>query len=122
MLNISTKQLPPDVTVVEIRGAITLGRESKRVEWQIEDLLKVNQKKVIFDLSGVTHLDSSGIGALVMCAGMMKRSGGELRVANPAEIVEKLMTMTQVGQVLKSYPTVADAAQDFSVAGPAPSV
>jgi anti-sigma B factor antagonist len=121
LLNISTKQLPPDVTVVEIRGAITLGRESKRVEWQIEDLLKADQKKVIFDLSGVTHLDSSGIGSLVMCAGMMKRSGGELRVANPAEIVEKLMTMTQIGHVLKSFPTVEEAAQDFSVADGAPS-
>lgn len=117
MLNLNKRQLTPEITVVEVRGAVTLGREAKRVEWQIEDLLKANQKKVIFDLSGVTSLDSSGIGSLVMCAGMLKRSGGELRVANPAEIVEKLMTMTQVTSVLKSYPTVEDAAQNFAVPG-----
>ena len=117
MLNLSTKQWTPEITVVEVRGAITLGREAKRVEWQIEDLLKANQKKVILDLSGVTSLDSSGIGALVMCAGLMKRSGGELRVANPADLVQKLMTMTQVTQVLRPFPTVEEAAQDFTLPG-----
>ncbi len=74
MLKIETKQLQPDVVVLEIAGKITLGTESKQLEWAVDSLVGEGQKKVIFDLAGVTNLDSTGIGILVMSSAKLRKA------------------------------------------------
>ena len=77
MLDIQTKQLPPDIVVLEITGRITIGRECKQLEWAVDSLVREKQqKKIILDLSGVTHMDSTGIGIIVLSAGQVKQAGG----------------------------------------------
>jgi anti-sigma B factor antagonist len=110
MLKIQTKQLPPDVVVLEIAGKITLGMESKQLEWAVEALLAEGQKKVIFDLTGVTNLDSTGIGIIVVSSGKLRKAGGELRVASPTAHVESVLKMTNIDQIVVLHPTVEAAA------------
>jgi anti-sigma B factor antagonist len=113
MLNIQTKHLQPDIVVLEIKGRITLGGESKQLEWAVEKLVGEGRKKVIFDLTGVTNVDSTGIGIIVMSAGKMKRAGGELRVAGATAHVEDVLKMTNVDQIVVLHPTTAVAAAGF---------
>jgi len=113
MLNIQTKDLPPDIVVLEIAGRITLGTESKQLEWAVESLVGEGRKKVIFDLTGVTHIDSTGIGIIVMSSGKLKNAEGELRVAGARAHVEEVLRMTNVGQIVVLYPTTAAAAAGF---------
>ena len=82
MLEIQTKHFPPDIVVLEITGRITIGRECKQLEWAVETQVREKkEKKIIFDLGGVTHMDSTGVGIIVMSAGVVKEAGGELRLA-----------------------------------------
>ncbi len=113
MLTIQTKNLQPDIIVLEIAGRITLGTESKQLEWAIEKLLGEGQKKVIFDLGGVTNIDSTGIGIIVMSSGKMKKAGGELRVAAATAHVNDVLKMTNVDQIVILHPTTATAAAGF---------
>jgi anti-sigma B factor antagonist len=113
MLKIQTKDLQPGVVVLEIAGRITLGMESKQLEWAVESLAAEGRKKVIFDLSGVTNIDSTGIGIIVMCSAQLKKVGGELRVAVVDGHVEQVLKMTNVDQIVKLYPTAAAAAEGF---------
>jgi anti-anti-sigma factor len=73
MLQIQTTHLQPDIVVLEITGRITIGRECKELEWATESLVLEQRKKIIFDLAGVTHIDSTGIGIIVMSAGQVRR-------------------------------------------------
>jgi anti-sigma B factor antagonist len=113
MLEIQTKHFAPDVVVLEIAGRITIGRDSKHLEWAVDNLVREQQKKIIFDLSGVTYIDSTGIGIIMMSAGQVKQSGGEVRVAGAAGHVEQVLKMTNVHQVLGLHPTTAAAAASF---------
>jgi anti-sigma B factor antagonist len=113
MLDIQTKHLQPDIVVLEITGRITLGRESKQLEWAVEKLVGEGRKKVIFDLTGVTNVDSTGIGIIVMSAGQLKKAGGELRVAGATAHVEDVLKMTNVDQIVVLHPTAAVAAAGF---------
>jgi anti-sigma B factor antagonist len=113
MLDIQTKHAQPDIVVLEITGKITLGRESKQLEWAVEKLVGEGRKKVIFDLTGVTNVDSTGIGIIVMSAGQMKKAGGELRVAGATAHVEEVLKMTNVDQIVALHPTTAIAATGF---------
>src|SRR6266705_1450484 len=83
--------------VLGLAGRITLGLECQEVEWQVEDLLKEHEKKIIFDFSELKYLDSTGVGIIVMCSGKVKQAGGELRVAGAEGIVEETLKMNQGG-------------------------
>ena len=112
-LVIQSKQMQPDITVLEMTGRITMGNDCRQIEWTTKKLADANQKKIIFDLTGITHIDSTGIGIMVMVAGQMKKAGGELRVASANQHIEQLLKMTNVDQIIKLHPTTADAATSF---------
>ncbi len=113
MLKIQKRDVQPDIVVVEIAGRITLGTESKQLEWALESLIAEGRRKVIFDLSNVTNVDSTGIGIIVMSAGRMKKAGGELRVAGASAHVEDVLKMTNVDQIVVLHPTTVAAASNF---------
>jgi len=113
MLEIQTKTLQPDIVVLELTGRITIGRDCKQLEWAVEGLVGEGRKKVIFDMTGVTHLDSTGIGIIVMSAGHVKKAGGELRVASASAHVEGVLKMTNIDQIVVLYSTTAAAAANF---------
>jgi anti-sigma B factor antagonist len=113
MLKIETKQVQPDIVILEIAGRITLGGESKQLEWAVDKLLGEGRKKVIFDLAGVTNIDSTGIGIIVMTSGKMKKAGGELRVAAASAHVEEVLKMTNLDQIVGLHSSTAAAAASF---------
>ncbi|MGA7907929.1 MAG: STAS domain-containing protein [Candidatus Sulfotelmatobacter sp.] len=113
MLEIKTKQLPPDIVVLEITGRITIGRDCKHLEWAADNLVREKHNKIILDLTGVTHIDSTGIGIIMMSAGQVKQAGGEVRVAGASGHVEQVLKMTNVHRILGLHPTAAAAATGF---------
>ena len=111
MLEIQTKQLPPDIVVLEITGRITIGRECKQLEWATDSLVREKQqKKIIFDLSGVTHIDSTGVGIIVTSAGQVKEAGGELRLAGANKHIEHVLKLTSIDKLVLWKPSVTEAA------------
>src|ERR1700693_2745209 len=114
MLEIQAKQLPPDIVVLEITGRITIGRECKQLEWAVDSLVREKQqKKIILDLTGVTHMDSTGIGIIVLSAGKAKEAGGELRLACANKHIEQVLKLTSVDKIVQWKPTVTEAVADF---------
>ncbi|MGO9127408.1 MAG: STAS domain-containing protein [Terriglobales bacterium] len=113
MLEIQTKELPPDIVVLEISGKITIGRDCQHLEWATEGLVREKRKKIIFDLTAVTHIDSTGIGIIVMAAGQVKEAGGQLRLAGAAGHVEQVLKMTSIDKVVPWKTTVTEAAVSF---------
>lgn len=108
-LAIQRKLIEPGSVVVEIGGRIVFGPECQQIEWLISDLLSQDQKQIIFDISGVSHIDSTGVGIIVMCFGKVKKAGGDLRVAGAKGFVEEVLKMTRVDSIVVLYPTVAAA-------------
>jgi len=112
MLQLQTKNVDPDIVVLEVAGKITMGRDSKQLEWSIENLVRDNKKKVVFDLSGVTHIDSTGIGIIVMCAGQLKRAGGKLHVCAQGH-VDQVLRLTNIDKVVDLHSSVVAATAGF---------
>lgn len=109
LLQIEIRRMDPDVTVLELTGKISLGRESQRIETIVQDLLRQNDKKIILDISRVDHLDSTGIGILAYCYGTVNRSNGELRIAGASGKVLHLLQITRLDKVLPLCDSVEAA-------------
>ena len=110
MLEIQTKNAEPEIVILEITGRLTMGRECKQLEWSTENLVRENKKKIVFDLSGVTHIDSTGVGMIVMSAGQIKQAGGQLHVCANGQ-VEKVLKLTHVDKVVNLHGSVASASE-----------
>jgi anti-sigma B factor antagonist len=112
-LTIQTKHLEPDIVVLELAGRITMGNSCQQVEWTAAKLVSENRKKLIFDLAGITHVDSTGIGIIVAVAGQMRKVGGQLRVAAANDHVAQILKLTSVDQIVGMHPTTEAAAAAF---------
>jgi anti-sigma B factor antagonist len=110
MLEIQTKNAEPEIVILEITGRLTMGRECKQLEWSTENLVRENKKKIVFDLSGVTHIDSTGVGIIVMSAGQIKQAGGQLHVCANGQ-VEKVLKLTRVDKVVNLHGSLASASE-----------
>jgi len=114
MLNVEKRVVDPDVAVFALAGKLTLGRDCQRVEWLVDDLLREGKPSVIFDFSGLTFIDSAGVGIVVMCYGKIKKAGGRLVLAGATGYVENTFKMTHVNQVIQMLPNVEAAAASFA--------
>ena len=76
-------------------------------------VIKGKSQKVVFDLSDVIYLDSSGVGILMMCHAKLKKAGGALHIAGAQGMVEEVLEITSVNKIVKLYPNAAEAAQAF---------
>lgn len=115
-LSIQTKHVHPDIVVLEMTGKITMGNACQEVEWTTKKLVSESRNKLIFDITAISHVDSTGIGIIVTVAGQMRHAGGELKLAGANEHVEKLLKMTNVDQIVKLHPTAGAAAASFGSA------
>ena len=115
ILKIEQTTIPPDIDVFAMSGRLTMGSDSQAVEWNLAKLLEENHKKVIFDLTNVNFLDSSGIGILVMCHAKLKKAGGALRVAGAQGMVRQIIEMTNVNKLVELYSTASEASQGFTL-------
>jgi len=93
-----------------------MGNDSRQVEWGVSEMLGTGVKKVIFDLSKLDGIDSTGVGILVMCHAKLRNAGGSLRIAGAQGIVLETLQMTHVDKLVQLFATADAAAQNFIVA------
>jgi anti-sigma B factor antagonist len=117
-LEIKKKEIKPGIVVLELTGRITMGPDCWQIEKEVGQLLSQNQKHIILDLSGISIVDSTGIGQIVRCLSKLKNSGGSLRLAGLKGMVEGVFKMTRVDQAIGIYPTVVEAAASHSAESP----
>jgi anti-sigma B factor antagonist len=116
ILKIERKQLAPDISVLQMAGRICLGSSCQQVEWTLAGLLQQNQKEIVFDLSEVSVLDSTGVGIIVMCYAKAKKAGGDLHIVCAKGMVEETLKMTNVDKIMPFYASPAEDSKNFQTA------
>lgn len=115
----STSQIEPDVTVLTLAGQLTLGNKLMEIELDIKDRIQKGARKLIVDVSGLTYIDSAGLGAVAVSAGRVEREGGKLVVAGAAGKVRQVIELARLHQVLGLYDDVTAASAALGrTAGP----
>jgi len=113
-MKLSTRQVKPGVVVFEICGRVSMGDDCTLLDTEVDRLIQKNANCIVFDLTGVNHVDSAVLGQIVKCLTRLKRSGGGLRLAGVHGMVEGVLKMTQLYQAMPIFPTAAEAAENFT--------
>ncbi len=79
----------------------------------VEESVADGRPRIVVDLSDVTFIDSSGLGALIAGLKATRTAGGDLRIAAVPEQVMMVLRLTNLDRVLRAHPSVADASRDW---------
>jgi anti-sigma B factor antagonist len=119
ILQLHKTQTSADLCRIEMTGKLMMGNDSRQVEWNLGELMEAGVKRVVFDLSKLDGIDSTGVGIIVVCHAKLQKVGGSLRIAGPTGIVLDTLQMTHVDRLVPFYATAAEAEQNFVAASSA---
>jgi anti-sigma B factor antagonist len=102
-----------DISVVDVRGRITVGEGNIMLREVVTSLLEQGNKKILLNLHGVAYVDSAGLGELVRTHTTLQRQGGQLKMANVNERVQDLLKATSLHRVFDVHKDEASAFHSF---------
>ena len=102
-----------DVAVIDFSGKITLGEGSAVVRKMVRDLIAQGRRKILFDLSDVDYIDSSGIGEMVAAYTAVRSANGELKLLHLTRRVHDIMQITRLFTVFDVQSDEASALRSF---------
>ena len=112
-MKFSTRQ-SGDVTILDLNGRITIGSGEEALRNAMQEIINNGTKKILINMSGVTMIDSSGIGELVSAYTTATNRGTKLKLANLPSKVSDILTITQLITVFDVYDNEADAVNSFA--------
>jgi anti-anti-sigma factor len=87
--------------LIQCIGRIT-STSSPELQTTVRGLIP-ETKRVVLDLTGVSHLDSSGLGALVALFLSAKRQNCELKLINLNQRLKELFSLTRLASVFEGH-------------------
>ncbi|MGH9788600.1 MAG: STAS domain-containing protein [Candidatus Acidiferrales bacterium] len=79
-----------EVTCLDLSGKVLLGEESEALRARVKELIDSRKTKVLLNLSGVTYLDSTGVGTVVEAFLSVKKAGGKMALLIPGGPADKV--------------------------------
>lgn len=64
-------------------------------------LVKTPFRELVFDMAGVTFMDSSGIGLIAGRFNRVQSIGGRMRIANPGPALKRILKMSGLENMMK---------------------
>jgi anti-anti-sigma factor len=101
-----------DVMIVHCQGRVVYRDEAAALSRLVSEVLQ-NGGKVVLDLSGVSSIDSAGIGELAFLHTWARSQNADLKCASPTPFVRDLLDLTNLDSVLEIYPSLCEALEAF---------
>lgn len=110
---ISTRDVS-DIAVISVNGRIALGQGSHELSELVRQMVNSGRRKFLLDLSGVTYVDSSGLGELVGAMTTVRNAQGTFKLTRLSSKVNDLLKMTHLDKVLDITNDEAEAIRSFA--------
>jgi anti-anti-sigma factor len=110
-LSLETRNLG-DVIIVHCQGRIVYRDEAAALSLLVGEVLQ-QTSKLVLDLSGVSSMDSAGIGELVLVHTWAQEKNANLKCAAPTSLVRDLLDLTNLDSVIEVHPSLDSALESF---------
>ena len=102
-----------DVTILDLKGKMTLGEGDELLKDKIGSLVSQGRKKILLNLEAVPYIDSAGLGEIVRTYTSISRQGGRLKLLNVSKRIQDLLVITKLITIFDSYDGEAEAVKSF---------
>lgn len=101
------------VTILDMKGRITVGPEATALREAVATAVSDAIRNLVLNLAQVDFIDSTGLGAVVMCSTTMRKAGGSVKLLNLNRRNIELLVMTKLATVFESFTDETDAVNSF---------
>ncbi len=101
------------VTILDLKGKITLGEGSVQIRDAVRVLVGKGKKNILLHLGDVNYIDSSGLGELVAAYTTAKNQGAALKLLQLTKKVHDLLQLTKLYTVFDVYDDETTAIASF---------
>ena len=108
------ERIVDDVTVLDLKGKMTLGEGDELLKDKINSLASQGHKKILLNLEAVPYIDSAGLGEIVRTYTSVSRQGGKLKLLNVSKRIQDLLVITKLITIFDSYDDEAEAVRSYS--------
>jgi anti-sigma B factor antagonist len=114
MTNLSIKERTNgSVMILDLKGRLRLGEGCTELHQSLRSLVERGEKKILLNLEGLSHIDSSGLGELVSGYVSVKKNGGEVKLLHLTDNIYELMVLTKLLTIFDAYETEQEAVSRF---------
>jgi anti-sigma B factor antagonist len=103
-----------DVTILDLKGKITLGEGDEALREKINQLIGQNKKRILLNLAEVPYIDSAGLGEVVRTYTTVSRQGGQLKLVNLTKRITDLLSITKLLTVFEAFDSESEALKSYS--------
>ena len=101
------------IVLLDLRGRIVAGTESGAFRAEFERLSTELKSDIILNLAGVDFIDSTGLGAMVVCASSVKKTGGKAKLLSLNKRNIELLVITRLTTMFEIFDDEQDAVNSF---------
>ena len=102
-----------EISLLDLKGRITAGPEAKALREKVASLDQEGGCRLVLNLAQVDYIDSTGLGALTMCATSLRKSGGDVKLLNLNRRNIELLVMTKLATVFEIFGDETDAINSY---------
>jgi anti-sigma B factor antagonist len=108
-----TRRERESIAILDLKGRITVGEEAHGLRDALTQLTAAHMSNVILNLREVDYIDSTGLGALVVCFTTLRKNGGKLKLENLSRRNIELLVFTKLATVFEIFNDEQDAVNSF---------
>lgn len=111
MLTVTERKVR-NVVIVDLDGRVLINTASA-LRKKVEELLDRGERRILLNLRGVPHMDSSGLGELTRSHASTYNFGGQIKLLGLTERVERLVEISRLDTVFEIFTDEKDAVSSF---------
>lgn len=113
-MSIKTSTLDSGIGLIEAKGSIVGGDETVQLRQAIAGFADREYQKLIIDLSGVTYINSTGIGVLVSAHTTYSKKGWHVKIVGVNKNISNIFVITKLTLVFEVHDTREEAIKSFA--------
>jgi len=101
------------IPILDLKGRITVGQEAGTLREKVAELAAAGSHNIVMNMEHVDYIDSTGLGAMVMCATSQRKAGGNVKLVHVNRRNIELLVMTKLETVFDLFSDEQDAVNSF---------
>jgi anti-sigma B factor antagonist len=101
------------IILLDLNGRLTVGDETSTFRDRMQKLIAADRRSIILNLQHVDYIDSTGLGALVMCDTTLQKANGKVKLLNLSRRGIELLVMTKLTTIFEIFDDEQNAVNSF---------